>query len=232
MKIPKHVAIIMDGNRRWARQQGLKATVGHQKMVDEGIQKVVTEAKKLGIKYLTLWAFSTENWDRDPQEIEFLMKLFRKMFDVEAKKLHERGVKILTIGDLSHFDQDIQAMAKKWVDESSKNTDITVVFALNYGGRDEMLRAAEKIVHDVEAGVLPASKLTAQQFSQYLDTANIPDPELIIRPGGEQRLSGFLLWQSNYAELYFTKVLMPDFDGQELKKAVKEFDKRRRRFGQ
>lgn len=231
MTIPKHIAIIMDGNRRWARQKGLEAVVGHQKMVDEGIQAMVTAAKKLGVEYLTLWALSTENWHRDPKEVAFLLKLFRRMFTVEAEKLHQENVRIRTIGDLSRFDQDIQRGVKKWVSETSKNTGITVVFAINYGGRDEMLRAVEKITKQVKAGKLSPKKLTEQQFAQYLDTADLPEPELIIRPGDQQRLSGFLLWQNNYSELYFTDVLMPDFDGKELAKAVKEFSKRTRRFG-
>lgn len=229
--IPHHVAIIMDGNRRWARKRGLQPVIGHKKMVEEGIQKVVKAAKKLGIKYLTLWALSTENWDRDKREIAFLMDLFRRAFTTEAEKLHREGVRILTIGDLSRFDRDIQTNIKKWVAKSSKNTKITVTFALNYGGQDELLRAIEKITRRVKKGQLPARKLTAKQFSTYLDTASLSNPDLIIRPGGEQRLSGFLLWQSNYAELYFTKTLMPDFGATELKKAVQNFAKRQRRFG-
>lgn len=231
MTIPKHIAIIMDGNRRWARQKGLEAVVGHQQMVEEGISRVVTAAKTLGVKYLTLWAMSTENWHRDAKEVAFLLKLFRKMFTAEAEKLHKENVRILAIGDLSRFDQDIQESAKKWIDETKKNTGITVIFAINYGGRDELLRAVEKITKEVKDGKLGVGKLTEQEFAQSLDTAGIPDPELIIRPGGEQRLSGFLLWQNNYSELYFTDVLMPDFDGKELAKAVKEFSKRTRRFG-
>jgi len=229
--MPQHVAIIMDGNRRWARQHGLEASLGHQKMVDDGIEEVVKAAKKLGIKYLTLWALSTENWNRDPKEIQFLMKLFRQVFGNQAKKLHEEGVKIQAIGDLSRFDQDIQDKIAKWVKETEQNTEITVVFALNYGGRDEVLRAVEKIGRAIKQGKLPAKKLTAKQFTQYLDTAALPDPDLIVRAGGERRLSGFLLWQNNYSELYFTDVLMPDFNGEQLEKAVKDFNQRKRNFG-
>ena len=231
MKVPQHIAIIMDGNRRWARKNGLEASLGHKKMVEDGIQEVVSSAKELGVKYLTLWAFSTENWKRDPKEVRFLMKLFREMFSNRVEKLHEEGVKIQTIGDLSRFDQDIQDSIAKWKEETKNNTAITVNFALNYGGRDEILRAVEKIAKDVKAGELAVDKLNEQQFAEYLDTANMPDPELIIRPGGESRLSGFMLWQSNYAELYFPKILMPDFDGKELKKAIKEFNNRKINLG-
>ena len=231
MTTPQHVAIIMDGNRRWARQQGLQASLGHKQMVEEGIERIVRGAKKLGIKYLTLWAFSTENWQRDKKEVQFLMKLFRQMFTKEVKKLHEKGVRIRTIGDLSRFDQDIQDSIAKWVEETAKNKDITVIFALNYGGQDEILRAINKITQEIKSNNSQPKKLSQSRFEQFLDTADLPKVDLIIRPGGEQRLSGFLAWQSAYAELYFTDVLMPDFDENELTKAVKEFQRRQRRFG-
>jgi len=230
MTTPQHVAIIMDGNRRWARQQGLQASLGHKQMVEEGIERIVRGAKKLGIKYLTLWAFSTENWQRDKKEVQFLMKLFRQMFTKEVKKLHEKGVRIRTIGDLSRFDQDIQDSIAKWVEETAKNKDITVIFALNYGGQDEILRAINKITQEIKSNNSQPKKLSQSRFEQGLDTADLPKVDLIIRPGGEQRLSGFLAWQSAYAELYFTDVLMPDFDENELTKAVKEFQRRQRRF--
>ena len=221
----------MDGNRRWAQRQGLQASLGHKQMVEKGTQKVTLGAKKLGIKCLTLWAFSTENWRRDPREVQFLMKLFRQLFSKEAQKLHEEGIRIRTIGDLTRFDQDIQDNVAKWVAETKDNNAMTVVFALNYGGQDEILRAVEKISHEVGEGQRSVNKLTAKEFEQYLDTADLPPLDMIIRPGGEQRLSGFLIWQSNYAELYFSQVLMPDFNEAELTKAVKEFDRRQRNFG-
>jgi undecaprenyl diphosphate synthase len=231
MTTPQHIAIIMDGNRRWARERGLDVVLGHKKMAEEGIKNVVDAAAKLGVKYLTLWALSTENWNRDAREVAFLMELFRSVFTTQAAKLHQRGVRIRTIGDLSRFDRDIQDNIQKWTAETSKNTGITVVFALNYGGRDEILRAVQKITHDVTAGKRTDDKLTEAQFAQYLDTAGLPDPELIIRPGGEQRMSGYLLWQSNYAEFYFTPTLMPDFGEAELVKAIEDFNNRQRRFG-
>ncbi|MFH2118376.1 MAG: polyprenyl diphosphate synthase [Candidatus Paceibacterota bacterium] len=231
MKIPQHVAIIMDGNRRWARQQGLSASFGHKQMVEKGVETVVRGAKNLGIKYLTLWAFSTENWKRDRDEVQFLMKLFRQLFSKEAKKLHEEGVRIRTIGDLTRFDQDIQGSVAEWVKKTAKNSTINVTFALNYGGQDEILRAVEKIAQEVKQGNRQTQKMKSAEFEQYLDTVDLPRPDMIIRPGGEQRLSGFLAWQSAYAELYFTDVLMPDFDEKELAKAVEEFGRRQRRFG-
>ena len=229
--IPTHIAIIMDGNRRWARRHGLKTVLGHRYMVEKGLKRVVRTAKALGVKYLTLWALSTENWDRDPAEIRYLMKLFRELFTSQAKALHQENVKLRTIGDLSRFDKDIRENVKKWVDLSRKNNGITVTLALNYGGRDEMLRAIQAYGSDVKSGKLNGHALTQKQFAAYLDTADLPDPDLIIRSGGEQRLSGFLLWQSNYAELYLTKTLMPDFDAAALRRAVSEFGRRQRRFG-
>ena len=231
MKVPQHVAIIMDGNRRWARAHGFDVIVGHQKMAREGIERVVKASIDLGIQYLTLWAFSTENWDRDPREVKALMDIFREIFDVQAKELHKLGVRINTLGDLSRFDADIQKGVEEWKKTTSENKTITVNIALNYGGRDEILRAVEKITQEVQSGKRQSSKLSEEEFAEYLDTAGMPEPELIIRPGGDQRMSGFLLWQSKHSEFYFTSVLMPDFGKEELEKAVQEFNDRKRRFG-
>lgn len=231
MNVPQHIAIIMDGNRRWAKKQGLDVVVGHQKMAREGIERVVKAAIELGVKYLTLWAFSTENWDRDPREVKALMNLFRELFDVQAKELHELGVKINTLGDLSRFDEDIRKGIADWKAKTSGNSTLTVNFALNYGGRDEILRAMEKVMQDIQKGKILPHKLSSAEFSSYLDTAGMPDPELIIRPGGEQRMSGFLLWQSNYSEFYFTPVLMPDFGKEELVAAIEDLNNRQRRYG-
>ena len=216
LQVPRHIAIVMDGNRRWARERGLEAVVGHQKMAREGIKKVVKSAIDWKVEYLTLWAFSTENWNRDPKEIAALMSLFRELFKVQAKELDELGVKITTIGDLTRFDQDIQDSIAEWKEKTKENKNLTVQFALNYGGRDEILRVVEKIMKNTKLNSTEIKKMTQDEFAKFLDTANIPDPELIIRPGGEQRLSGFLLWQNCYSELYFPKVLMPDFDEEEI----------------
>ncbi len=215
-KLPKHVAIIMDGNRRWAKKQGLAAIAGHAYAVDEVVEKLIERAGELGIEYLTMWAFSTENWKRDKEEVSALMNLFRKALMTKVQRFIEKGARLRLIGDISKFAPDIQEGMKKAIEESRKNTKITVTFALNYGGRDEIKRAV------VKGGV---------EFENYLDTAGMPDPDLIIRTGGEQRLSGFLLWQSAYSELYFTEVLFPDFTAEELDKAVEEYQTRQRRFG-
>ncbi len=224
---PKHVAIIMDGNRRWAKLHGLQAIQGHQKVAREVIEQLVDHAIESKISYLTLWAFSTENWRRDPQEVNGLMSLFRETFGVSSSRLHDKGVKIQTIGNLSKFSQDIQDNIAHWKQVTANNTEITVTFALNYGGRDELVRA----IQTWKDGAPNDQRVSEELISSLLDTANMPDPDLIIRPGGEQRLSGFLTWQSVYAELYFTKVLMPDFGPAELDRALAEFRDRQRRFG-
>lgn len=219
LNIPQHVAIIMDGNRRWARQRGLFAIKGHRKVAEEIIEKLADFSLNKGIKYLTLWAFSTENWQRPQEELDGIMDLFRETFSTSAKKLHNKGVRVASIGDLSRFPKDIREGIEHWLIETKNNHKLTVTFALNYGGRDEIQRA-------VEVG--------GANFIRFLDTQrdlHLPDPDLIIRPGGEKRLSGFLIWQSVYSELYFTDVLMPDFDEREFSKALDDYAQRQRRFG-
>jgi undecaprenyl diphosphate synthase len=222
-----HIAIIMDGNRRWAKQNKLKALQGHAYVTNHVIEPLVDRCIELKIPYLTLWAFSTENWNRESSEVEGLMKLFRQAFAKNAQDLHQKGVKLNMIGDMSKFPADIQKGVQYWIDLSRQNTKITVTFALNYGGRDEILRAIDKAD---QAGA-NFSNLTQDEFGQFLDTRNIPDPDLIIRTGGEQRLSGYLPWQAVYSELYFTRTFMPDFSPVELDKALEEFQNRQRRFG-
>ncbi len=227
MKKLKHLALIMDGNRRWARQNKLQVFKGHDKVAREMIERLVDRCVERKIGYLTLWAFSTENWKRDQKEIDNIMNLLREMLNTTVKKLHEKGVRIKTIGDLTKLDQDIQDKIDFWQQETQDNEQITVTFALNYGGQDEILRAVKKIMR---AGVSPKD-LTKAKFEKFLDTTELPRPDLIIRPGGEQRLSGYLSWQAAYAELYFTDVLMPDFDEKQLDLAIAEFKARERRFG-
>lgn len=214
--IPNHIAIIMDGNRRWAKKRGLAAVAGHAFAVDSVVEQLIERAGELGVKYLTLWAFSTENWGREKDEVEGIMSLFRKALMTKVQKFIEKGARLRMIGDISRFAPDIQEGMKKAMKASEQNTKITVTFALNYGGRDEIKRAVEK------GGV---------DFEKYLDTAGMPDPDLIIRTGGEQRLSGFLMWQSSYSELYFTETLFPDFGPKELDTAIEEYQGRQRRFG-
>lgn len=215
-RIPKHVGIIMDGNRRWAKKQGLAAVAGHAFAVDSVVEQLIEKAGELGIEYLTLWAFSTENWGREEDEVEGIMSLFRKALMTKVGRFIEKGAKLKMIGDITRFAPDIQDGMKKAMKASEKNDKITVAFALNYGGRDEVKRAVEK------GGV---------EFEKYLDTAGMPDPDLIIRTGGEQRLSGFLMWQAVYSELYFTETLFPDFGKEKLEEAIEEYQRRQRRFG-
>ncbi len=217
--IPNHVAIIMDGNRRWAKQHGLAIIKGHRKVAEEMIERLADFAITKKIGYLTLWAFSTENWQRPSEEVAGIMDLFRETFATSAERLHKKGVKVAVIGDLDRFPKDIQDGVNFWVNETKNNQKLIVTFALNYGGRDEIARAI---------------KLGGEKFEQFLDTKkmiDLPDPDLLVRPGGEKRLSGFLTWQTVYSELYFTDVLMPDFDEKEFDKALADYADRHRRFG-
>ena len=207
--------------------------LGHRQTAEETIERLADYAIKVGIKFLTLWAFSTENWNREQTEVEGIMNLFRETFSTATDRLHEKGIRIHTIGDLSPFPQDIRAGIEKWKRETAKNNKLVVTFALNYGGRDEIVRAINRLI--TEKKNTKNQKITAEMFENYLDTRqeiNLPDPELIIRPGGEQRLSGYLPWQGVYSELYFCDTLMPDFDEQEFAKALDAFAHRQRRFGQ
>lgn len=234
--IPIHIAIIMDGNRRWAKLHGKPAIFGHQYVADILLEKLVLHAADRGISYITFWAWSTENWQRSKQEVTGIMKIFKYVLSKSIDRLHKKGVRIVTIGDIDAFPKDIIRAIKDGIEKTKNNKRITVVLALNYGGRDELLRAINKVR---VKGNLSAKlwtrgergKLTAEIFSNHLDTCGIPDPDLIIRTGGEKRLSGFLLWQSEYAELYFTDTLMPDFTPEKLDEALKDFSDRERRFG-
>jgi undecaprenyl diphosphate synthase len=228
---PLHVAIIMDGNRRWARQKGLPAVMGHKKVVEERLEELIEYAASKGIAYLTLWAFSTENWRRNGDEVGAMMDLFRWALRKKAAEVIERGARIRCIGDLTSFPEDIRRDFEKVMKESAQNDKITVVLALNYGGRDELLRAFSKLLREFS---IPNFQFPMDEhlFSNYLDTMGMPDVDLIIRTSGEQRLSGFMPWQSVYSELYFTNTLMPDFGKEELQKALDEFACRKRRYGQ
>lgn len=221
--LPQHIAIIMDGNRRWAKKRGLSIIKGHRQVADQLIEELADHCIKRGVEYLTLWAFSTDNWQRDKKEIDLMMDLFREMLTKNIEQLHQKGIKITTIGDLSRFDQDIRENIEQGIAKTNKNKKLTLTFALNYGGRDDLLRAINKLGDEAE--------ISEQAIDQNLDTAHLPDPDLIIRPGGEKRLSGFLLWQSTYSELYFSDLLMPDFGAIELDKALEDYQQRQRRFG-
>lgn len=225
--IPQHIAIIMDGNRRWAKEHNLPVIEGHRRVANQILEPLVEYAAKKGVKYLTFWAWSTENWKRKQDEVSGIMQLFRFVINKQLQRLHEKGVRIRIIGDISAFDSDIQNRLNRAVEETKNNTTITTVFALNYGGRDEIVRAVNKWKHSAQA----TADLTKDVLNTYLDTADIPDPELVIRTGGEQRTSGFLLWQTEYSEFYYPLWFMPDFTNKKLDEALEEFSNRKRNFG-
>jgi undecaprenyl diphosphate synthase len=221
--IPNHVAFIMDGNRRWAREKKMPLVEGHR-LGESRIEPLVDEAIRQGISYLTFWAFSTENWKRSPSEVNYLLNLFRVNLDKSIDSFHNKNVRIKVIGDIKKFPLDLQSKTKRWVELTKNNTKITVSIALSYGGRDEIIRAVNKAVKT-------NIKVTPKNLSENLDTAGTPDPDLMIRTGGEKRLSGFLLWQMEYAEFYFTDVYWPEFTPEEFVKALKDYSERIRRFG-
>ncbi|MFI3327725.1 MAG: polyprenyl diphosphate synthase [Rikenellaceae bacterium] len=227
--VPKHIAIIMDGNGRWAQQRGLERVEGHAKGV-EAVRTTIESAAKSGVEQITLYAFSTENWGRPTAEVDALMELMAKAIGAEVPELTKKGVRVRFIGDLNRFDQKLQAMLRNTEEIGAQlakdgRVILTVVVALNYSSRDEIRRATQKLI---ESG---AKTVTDEMIAAALDTAGMPDPDLIVRTSGEQRLSNFLMWQAAYAELYFTEVLWPDFDGEEFNKAIKIFNSRNRRFG-
>jgi len=224
---PKHIAIIMDGNRRWAKNKGLHPVKGHSRAAKHAIEPLIEECVEQKIPFITFWAFSTENWKRDKQELKTLFKVFRFALSTLAKRFIRRGAKLKILGDITRFPKDIARKSLEMIQKSKGNNKITVIFALNYGGRDEIIRTVKKIIKDKT----PLKKINEKLFSSYLDTSGIPDPDLVIRTGGDKRLSGYLPWQSVYSELYFTKTLFPDFTPQKLRLALKSFQKRDRRFG-
>lgn len=223
--IPKHIAIIMDGNRRWAKEHNLPSMEGHRRVATHVLEPLIEHAADLGIEYLTLWAWSTENWKRTQEEVAGTMKLLQWGFGTYGRRMHKKGIRIMVIGDISKFDAPIQKQLKDLIELTKNNTRITVIFALNYGGRDEIIRAMHKV------SMKHRNDVTMQQFNSFLDTAGIPDPDVIVRPGGEKRLSGFLLWQSQYSELYFADWYMPEFTAEKLDEIVSDFAVRSRRFG-
>lgn len=228
--IPEHVAIILDGNGRWAKKRGLPRSLGHK----EGckvVEKTVEDAARLGIKYLTVYGFSTENWKRSTEEVGALMQLFRYYMVRLLKIAKANNVRVLMIGERSRFDKDIIEGINRLENETKDNSGLTFVIAVNYGGRDEIVRAVKKIMADAaEKKALPED-MNEEVFASYLDTAKIPDPDLLIRTSGELRLSNYLLWQLAYTELYVTDCLWPDFNMEELKKAIAAYNSRERRFG-
>ena len=221
-----HIAFIMDGNRRWARARMLPLVMGHHKGA-ERIEPLVAYAAKRGIRYVTFWAFSSENWQRGEKEVGFIMRVARDFIKSSAiGRMMEKGVQVKVIGDFEAFPKDIVIGLKEIVEKSKNNKVITVIFALNYGGRAEILRAVNRIVTFQKTQVI-----TEEAFASCLYTKDLPDPDLVVRTGGEQRLSGFLSWQSIYSELYFTQTLWPDFGEEAFEMALEEFARRIRKFG-
>jgi undecaprenyl diphosphate synthase len=226
----RHVAIIMDGNGRWAAERGLPRVEGHRQGV-ESVRRTVEAALDLGIGHLTLFSFSSENWSRPKPEINDLFGLLRRFIRRDLAELHKNGVKIRVIGTRSNLDRDIVRLLDDAVDLTKDNIALNLTIAFNYGSRDEIARAARQVAEDVARGKLAPSDVTEQRFGSYLDTANLPDPDLLIRTSGELRLSNFLLWQLAYAEFVFVDAYWPDFSREQLEAAVAEYQRRSRRFG-
>ena len=228
--IPHHLAIIMDGNGRWAQQRNKPRIVGHQKGV-EAVRQVVEECCSLGVKHLTLYAFSSENWGRPADEVAALMGLLAKYLTSELKSLLSNRIRLNVIGEIGKLPDNIRKTLEKTIEQTSANESMTLTLALSYGSRAEILRACRSVIDKVENGSLQKTDLDEELFSAELDTAGIPDPDLLIRTSGEMRISNFLLWQTAYTELYFTDVFWPDFNRDELLKAIDEYGHRQRRFG-
>jgi undecaprenyl diphosphate synthase len=228
--IPNHVAIIMDGNGRWATARGLPRAVGHAQGA-EAVRRTVTAARNLGIRYLTLYGFSLENWKRPAKEITDLMGLLRLYLRKEINELHREGVRIRFIGDRSLLANDIVSLIEVSEEKTRSNTKLDLVVALSYGSRQEITRAAKQLAIDAAAGKIDPETIDENVIDGHLYTADIPDPDLIVRTSGEQRISNFLLWQSAYAELVFTDVLWPDFSREKLEDSIEEFSCRERRYG-
>jgi len=235
--VPTHIAIIMDGNRRWARERFLPELAGHTHVAENILETLIEHGAKRGVKYMTFWAWSTENWGRKEEEVSGVMEIFRHVIKKKWQRLHEKGVRIKIIGDTSKFPSDIQKALSDVVEQTKDNTTITTIFALNYGGRDEIMRSMNHMMKKVlenakeQKMIQQYNNVTIEQFTNSLDTASIPDPDLIVRTGGEQRLSGFLLWQSEYSELMFPSWYMPEFTPSKLDEIIEEFGSRARRFG-
>lgn len=230
MNVPRHVAIILDGNGRWAKAKGMPRNYGHAQG-SKNVERICEEAWKMGIKYLTVYAFSTENWSRPKDEVDALMKLLRNYMKTCLKTAAKNDMKVRVIGDKTRLDEDIRSRIDELEKATAGNGGLNFQIALNYGSRDEIVRAVKQLARDVKNGTLDPEQISSRVFAAYLDTHDIPDPDLLIRTSGEERLSNFLLWQLAYAEFYFTDVLWPDFTKQELEKAIEQYNARDRRYG-
>lgn len=229
-KMPQHIAAIMDGNGRWAKQQGLPRIAGHQQGA-KTVKSLLRCCKDWGVANFTVYAFSTENWRRPAAEVDFLMKLFEGLLDSELAQLHEEGVRVRFLGDRSQVPIGLQTMMDKSIATTEHNHAVTFNIAINYGGRHEILQACKSIATLIRSGELDPQSIDESVFTQYLDTTGLPDPDLLIRTSGEQRLSNFLLWQLAYTELYITNTHWPDFSNDEFTQAIADYQQRDRRFG-
>jgi len=229
-KLPQHVAIIMDGNGRWAKKRGLTRIVGHRKGI-ESVRDVVRTSRELGIKWLTLYAFSEENWIRPKYEINALMKLLTRYLKIELKEMLDNGIRLLSIGQTEKLPPEVQGTLWRTIEKTAHNKEMTLILALSYGGRQEIVWAVKNMLKDIEKGILNVKQITEERLSNYLYTSNIPDPDLIIRTSGEYRISNFLLWQIAYTEIFTTPTLWPDFHRERYLEALLDYQKRERRFG-
>ncbi len=229
-RIPVHIAVFMDGNGRWAKKRGMPRSAGHREGANT-LKRIVTECDAIGIKYLTAYAFSTENWNRPKDEVDTLMSLLLEFLRNADKELAGKNVRILVIGDTDKLSEEIQKEITRVVNNTSANTGLSLVIALNYGSRCEIASAAARLARDVKDGRINAEDIDEKLFSEYLYTKGIPDPDLVIRPSGENRLSNFLLWQSSYSEFWYSNILWPDFSKNDLLEAISEYQKRNRRYG-
>ncbi len=230
INIPRHIAIILDGNGRYAKAHGLPRQMGH-KAGCETLEQIVEDCARLGVGYFTVYAFSTENWKRSTEEVGALMALFRVYLKKIIQVANANNVKVTTIGERSRFDNDIIEGINEMEEATKKNTGMVFCIAINYGGRDEITRAVKRLAEKAKDGKLSPEEITEQTISDEIDTKSMPDPDLLIRTAGEQRLSNFLLWQSAYTEFYYTDVYWPDFNKEELLKAIEAYNNRDRRFG-
>lgn len=230
LPVPQHIAIIMDGNGRWARRRGLPRKAGH-KAGAETFRRIAAHCQELGVKYLTVYAFSTENWKRSEDEVSSIMLLLENYLKEAIRDMEKNRIRFKVFGDISRLSPGLQRLCCETMEKSEQYSDVQVNFCLNYGGRDEIVRAARAFAADVAEGKRSADSLTEFEFETYLDSSGVPDPELVIRPSGEMRTSNFLPWQSAYSELIFMDVLWPDFSNADLDNAILEFHRRNRRFG-
>ncbi|VBB46162.1 undecaprenyl pyrophosphate synthase [uncultured Desulfatiglans sp.] len=228
--LPRHIAIIMDGNGRWAKKRGLKRVLGHQKGVD-AVRTVVKTTRRLGIPWLTLYAFSEENWSRPKLEVQALMNILRRFLQSERQEMIQEGIRLQTIGRTDKLPENTRDELAATILATAENSDLVLTLALSYGGRQEIVDAARAISHGIEIGALRAADISEELFAKYLYVPEMPDPDLLIRTSGEYRISNFLLWQIAYSEIYITPTLWPDFSEEEYIKAIRDYQRRERRFG-